>query len=202
MGRRESPLPRGASGRRTRRGEAAGRRVSVEPELGGSKGDGAARVLRGGGGTDSRGFGEGCGAYIGAGTEPWRAGQEGRSDEGRTATGLCESPLVAGKRTGPTGGTRLSATQEGKARMGRRARETGPGEGGWAACGKRKRSGLGRARGVGRCVEVLGRGRETGRTKLLGRKRCFLFIFFCKRTRQIQFEFKLNEFKFKLNNKQ
>ena len=86
--------------------------------------------------------------------------------------------------------------------MGRRARETGPGEGGWAACGKRKRSGLGRARGVGRCVEVLGRGRETGRTKLLGRKRCFLFIFFCKRTRQIQFEFKLNEFKFKLNIRQ
>ena len=42
-----------------------------------------------------------------------------------------------GKEKDPTSGTRLSATQEGKARMGRRARETGPGEGGWAA-GKKK----------------------------------------------------------------
>ena len=64
MCRRASPLPRGAPGRRTRRGEVAERRVGVEPELGGSNGDGVARVSRGGGGTGLRRFGEGARCFY------------------------------------------------------------------------------------------------------------------------------------------
>jgi len=96
-----------------------------------------------------------------------------RAARRRAAAGLCKV------RAGPGVGDDRRAPTVGGLREGSEIRwRAGPGEG------------------------VLGRGRETGRTKLLGRKRCFLFIFFCKRTRQIQFEFKLNEFKFKLNNKQ
>ena len=40
------------------------RRVGVEPELGGSNSDGAARVSRGGGGTGSRGFGVGAHCFY------------------------------------------------------------------------------------------------------------------------------------------
>jgi len=53
----------------------------------------------------------------------------------------------------------------------------------------------------------LGRGKEKGKGKGLGRlrrfgpKEAFFFFlsFFCKRFKQIQFEFKFEEFKFKLN---
>ena len=139
-----------------------------------------ARVwVRGGDfGSGSRREGVRAVLFIGQGAAPWRAGQGRQARRGlgaRPDSG--ESRSVPSSGTIPTGGARLSAgAGEGV--------PTGPG---W---------------GMSRCVVVLGRGRETGRTKLLGRRRCFLFIFLCKRTKQIQFEFKLNEFKFKLNNKQ
>ena len=115
MGRRASPLPRGASGRRTRRGEAAGRRVSVEPELGGSKGDGAARVSRGGGGTGSRGFGEGARCFYrgedrASACEP-KAAQ--RRAPGRVGLGGVLPKHTEEKAL--TGGSRASATEGGRA---------------------------------------------------------------------------------------
>ena len=94
MGLRASPLPRGASGRRTRRGEAAERRVSFEPELGGSKGDGAARVSRGGedGGCGLvRAKGAGGATYRDGGA-PWSAGPSADVGAGQDSAG---SPIRA-----------------------------------------------------------------------------------------------------------
>ena len=71
--------------------------------------------------------------------------------------------------------------------MGRRARETGPGEGGWAACGKRKKG----ADWAG--LAVWAERRKRGREK---RK---VFFLFAEDFKQIQFESKFEEFKFKLN---
>jgi hypothetical protein len=72
--------------------------------------------------------------------------KEGRGGAGRAAAGLCESPLFAGKRTDPTGGTRLAAAageRRGKADWAGRRNWAGA-EGTWAAEKEKKgeRAGL------------------------------------------------------------
>ena len=67
--------------------------------------------------------------------------KEGRGGVGRAAAGLCESPLFAGKRTDPTGGTRLAAAageRRGKADWAGRRNWAGA-EGTWAAEKEKKR---------------------------------------------------------------
>ena len=139
MGRRASPLPRGAPGRRTRRGEAAERRVGVEPELGGSNGDGAARVSRGGGGTGSRGFGEGARCFY-RGED--RASACGPRCVGRRATtGLrLESEPGTWRKRGPTSVPHLAVTEgEGCQTRPGRGRRAGPAVEFWATGKKRKK---------------------------------------------------------------
>ena len=99
------------------------------------------------------------------------------------AAGLRGSPFVAGETT-PTGGPRLSVG------CGRGRRRVGPGRGdgpaalvSWAAGEKRK--------------EKREKGSWAG-LRSWAEKKVF-FFFFCKRFKQIQFEFKFEEFKFKLN---
>ena len=56
--------------------------------------------------------------------------KEGRGGVGRAAAGLCESPLFAGKRTDPTGGTRLAAAAGERRGGGGLGREEGIGPAG------------------------------------------------------------------------
>ena len=65
---------------------------------------------------------------------------------------------------------------------------------------------MGRGKGVGRRVEISWAARKKKERKRAGpaevfwAERGFFFLsFFCKRFKQIQFEFKFKEFKFKLN---
>jgi hypothetical protein len=60
----------------------------------------------------------------------------------------------------------------------------GPGRGNWAG-------------GIGLRGEKRGKEKGLGRLRRFGPKEAF-FSFFCKRFKQIQFEFKFEEFKFKL----
>ena len=149
MGRRESPLPRGASGSRTRRGEAAGRRVSVEPELGGSNGDGAARVSRGGGGTDSRGFGEGVRCLYRGADRALACGPRRKERRGAHGDRTLRESTRRGEEDGPDGRDPPVGDTGGEGADGpARARD-------WAGGGR------------------LGRGKEKGKGKGLGRLRRF-----------------------------
>ena len=117
----------------------------------------------------------GRGAYIGAGTEPWRAGQEGRSGAGRAAAGLLESASLTRGRRQPR--------QAGPAY--RRQREERERASGWAS---RERK-VGQQRSFGPREKGKKRREEDGLgQKDIGKRERLLF--FQQKIQIIQFKFK------------
>ena len=118
------------------------RRVGVEPELGGSNGDGAARVSRGGGGTGSRGFGEGARCFYRGEDRASACGPKAAQRRVPGQVGLGRVLPKHAEEKALTGGSRSSATEGGRERG--LADWAGEGEPGrrwdfWAAGKKKKK---------------------------------------------------------------
>ena len=117
---------------------------------------------------------------------PWRAGHKGSTAARKSDSGGVPPGYDAGKTEHPTGGAHASVREkEEKAGAGWAAREKGNGP---AAENELRERFLGR-----------GKGRGKGGLGRFGLKTSFPIFPFCKRFKQIQVEFKFEEFKFKLN---